>query len=78
MLSLNLPSLCKANEVEALTKAAEAFYIQAGIKPNVEELLKDFEKKHIPPIVAQNSGVLYFIANTAIQNKLEYKVEWKF
>lgn len=79
LLLLALTTQARANsEQDAMNKAAEAAYIQSGIKDNVERFSKDFERRYIPVFIIDNGGIVMFIAETFYRDEVRLKYTWRF
>ncbi len=69
----------KANsEQDAINKAAEAAYIQSGVKDNIDAYTRDFERRYIPVFIVNNGGILVFIAESVYHDEIRLKYSWSF
>ncbi len=79
ILTLLLTTQAKANsEQDAMNKAAEAAYIQSGVRDNIERFSKEFERRYIPVIIVDNGGIIMFVAETFYRDEIRLKYTWRF
>jgi hypothetical protein len=79
LISLLIAETALANNYEeAVRKASEAYYIQSGVKDNVDRFAKEFERKYIPVIIIQNGGVVMFLVQGLAGDQWKLGYKWEF
>jgi hypothetical protein len=79
MLAILMPRLAIASEYnEAVRKAAEAFAVQSGIKDNLENRIRDIERRYVPVVIVQNGGVLIFLVQGFVGDQWRIGYTWEF
>jgi hypothetical protein len=77
-LLITQTALAQDNYEEAARKAAEAYYIQSGVKDNVDRFSKEFERRYVPVIVVQNGGIVMFLVQGIAGDQWKIGYKWEF
>ena len=78
-MSLLWPMKAKAdNYGEAIKKASQAFYLQSGLDDRMDRYARHLERRFLPEIVLENGGVLFFIAESVVNEEIRIRVKWTF
>ena len=79
ILTPNLSAAQSDDEYKkAVTKAAEAYYIQSGIDRDVNKAYKEFERKYIPMFIVNHGGIFMFIGETVYREEIRINFRWTF
>lgn len=79
MLTMLMPKVATANNYdEAVRKAAEAYAVQSGIKDNIENKIRDIERRYVPVVIVQNGGVLIFLVQGFVGEQWRIGYTWEF
>jgi hypothetical protein len=62
--------------IDASRNAFDAGYIQSGIKPNVDKLLGDYERRYVPKELEKYGSVSAIVLKVIVQKQLQ--LTWSF
>lgn len=66
------------SQQDAINKAAEAAYIQSGVRDNVDHLYRDVERRYIPIFIVDNGGIIMFLVQNFNKDEVKISYKWSY